>query len=86
VAAAEGLVLGCPGLGQPQDRARRQASGLGARYGLYDKDDHEKAISAIPLMGSGTPGDVFALADFIVNESTYTAGQNFFVNGGNYLE
>ena len=55
------------------------------RYGLYDKDNHEKAISAIPLMRLGTPSDVFALVDFIVNESTYITGQNFFVNGGNYL-
>jgi 3-oxoacyl-[acyl-carrier protein] reductase len=55
------------------------------RYGLYDKTDYDKLLETIPMERLGTPEDVCRAANFIINETTYMTGQNFFINGGNYM-
>jgi 3-oxoacyl-[acyl-carrier protein] reductase len=55
------------------------------RYNLHDKGNYERAVGAIPLKRLGTTEDVFRVVRFIVEDSDYITGQNFFVNGGNFM-
>ncbi len=55
------------------------------RYRLDDRETRERLLQSIPLGRLGTTGDVFRTVNFLVNEATYITGQNFFINGGNYL-
>ncbi len=38
-----------------------------------------------PMRRPGTPEDIFNRAEFIVDGATYATGQNFFVNGGDFM-
>ena len=55
------------------------------RFHLHDPATYEAAIKAIPAGRLGTPEDVVRVARFLVEESDYITGQNFFVNGGNFM-
>jgi acetoacetyl-CoA reductase/3-oxoacyl-[acyl-carrier protein] reductase len=52
------------------------------RYQLHNEENYRKAVSTIPLEKLGSPDDIFRMIHFIVNDSTYVTGQNFFVDGG----
>ncbi len=55
------------------------------RYNLYDKDNYETTVRNIPMERLGTPEDIFKMAEFIIETSTYITGQNFLMNGGNFM-
>jgi 3-oxoacyl-[acyl-carrier protein] reductase len=55
------------------------------RYNLYDKTNYDKEVNATPLKRLGTPEDVFKVVHFLINDADYITGQNFFVNGGNFM-
>jgi 3-oxoacyl-[acyl-carrier protein] reductase len=55
------------------------------RFDLHRKDNYDEAVTAIPLQRLGTAEDIFNTAWYIVEDSTYVTGANFFVNGGNFL-
>jgi len=55
------------------------------RLNLHDKRNYDFAISSIPMGRLGTPDDVFRVAEFIIEDSAYITGQNFFINGGDYM-
>ncbi len=55
------------------------------RYSLDKKENFERVVSTVPLGRLGTPADIFKTINFIVNEAEYITGQNFFVNGGNFM-
>jgi len=55
------------------------------RHNLYHKENYDKVVNNIPMGRSGTPDDIFKVADFIIEASDYMTGQNFFVNGGNFM-
>lgn len=55
------------------------------RYRLDQKENYENIVNSIPLKRLGTPEDVFRTAYFLVTSASYITGQNFFVNGGNYM-
>ena len=55
------------------------------RFNLHDPATYEAATKAIPAGRLGTPEDVVRVARFLVEESDYITGQNFFVNGGNFM-
>jgi NAD(P)-dependent dehydrogenase (short-subunit alcohol dehydrogenase family) len=55
------------------------------RYDLHRKENYDAAVASIPLARMGTPDDIFRMADFIVENSAHITGQNFFVNGGDYM-
>ncbi len=55
------------------------------RHNLYREDNYDIAISRIPMARLGTADDIFKMADFIVENSAYITGQNFFVNGGDLM-
>jgi NAD(P)-dependent dehydrogenase (short-subunit alcohol dehydrogenase family) len=52
------------------------------RYHFNNIDNYKKAVNTIPLKKLGSPDDIFRMINFIVNESSYITGQNFFVDGG----
>lgn len=58
---------------------------LVTRYHLDESENRYRFIGAIPMARLGTPSDIFKMANFIINESEYVTGQNFFVNGGYYM-
>ncbi len=64
---------------------RMETEEVMTRYNLYDKTTYEQTASAIPLKRLGTTEDVFRVVRFIVEESEYITGQNFFVNGGQFM-
>ena len=55
------------------------------RYKLGRKENYDAAVSTIPLGRLGTAEDVFSMADYIIQNSSYITGQNFFVNGGHFM-
>ena len=55
------------------------------RYDLHTKQNYEAAVASIPMGRMGTPDDIFNTAEFIVDSSTHVTGQNFFVNGGDFM-
>jgi acetoacetyl-CoA reductase/3-oxoacyl-[acyl-carrier protein] reductase len=55
------------------------------RYHLDDKTNYNRITESIPMKRLGTAEDIFRMAEFIIESSSYITGQNFFVNGGNYL-
>ena len=55
------------------------------RYDLHNKEKYDAAVASIPMGRMGTPEDIFNMAEFIVDSSTYVTGQNFFVNGGDFM-
>jgi NAD(P)-dependent dehydrogenase (short-subunit alcohol dehydrogenase family) len=55
------------------------------RCDLYRKENYDAAVSSIPMARMGTADDVFNMADFIIENSTYITGQNLFVNGGDFM-
>lgn len=55
------------------------------RYNLYQKQNYDATISTIPMGRFGTPDDIFKMADFIIENSEYITGQNFFVDGGHFM-
>ena len=55
------------------------------RYDLHDKKNYDAASASIPMARMGKPDDIFRMADFIIEDSTYITGQNFFVNGGDFM-
>jgi 3-oxoacyl-[acyl-carrier protein] reductase len=55
------------------------------RYHLDEPEARARAVSTIPLGRLGTPGDIFTMVNFLVNNATYITGQNFCVNGGNFM-
>lgn len=56
------------------------------RYELRHPDKLAQAIGSVPLGRLGTPEDVFRIVHFLVSESTYITGQNFFVDGGKLMQ
>jgi acetoacetyl-CoA reductase/3-oxoacyl-[acyl-carrier protein] reductase len=52
------------------------------RYQLHNDENYRKAVNTIPLERLGSPDDIFRMIYFIMNDSTYITGQNFFVDGG----
>ena len=52
------------------------------RYQLHKDENYRKAVNTIPLERLGSPDDIFRMIYFIMNDSTYITGQNFFVDGG----
>lgn len=55
------------------------------RYDLHNKDKYDAAVEGTPMRRLGTPEDIFNTAQFIVDGATYVTGQNFFVNGGDFM-
>jgi len=55
------------------------------RYHLDRKENYDAAISRIPMGRLGTPNDIFTMAEFLIDDSTYVTGQNLFVNGGQFV-
>ena len=55
------------------------------RYDLHRKKNYDTTVASVPLARMGTADDIFIMADFIVEDSAYITGQNFFVNGGNFM-
>lgn len=55
------------------------------RYSLHDKVNYNNVIETIPLERLGTPEDICKVVNFIINESSYITGQDFFINGGQYM-
>jgi NAD(P)-dependent dehydrogenase (short-subunit alcohol dehydrogenase family) len=64
---------------------RIQTEEVMTRFDLYDRANYEKSAKEIPLGRLGTPEDVVRVARFIIEESDYITGQNFFINGGNFM-
>lgn len=56
-----------------QEFARRFAGGMG------------HIVKEIPVGRLGTAEDVSRVVRFIIEDSDYITGQNFFVNGGNFM-
>jgi len=56
-----------------------------ARYHLDRKENYDAAVSRIPMGRTGTPDDIFKMAEFLTESSTYITGQNLFVNGGHFI-
>lgn len=52
------------------------------RHSLHIKENYTKAVSLIPQGRLGIPEDAFKTLDFLVNNSSYIAGQNISVDGG----
>ena len=55
------------------------------RYKLDRKENYEAAVATIPMGRMGTAPDIFSMAEYIVGNSGYITGQNFFVNGGHFM-
>ena len=55
------------------------------RYELQRPDKLQEALKVIPMGRLGTPQDIFRTINFLVCESTYITGQNFFVDGGKLM-
>ena len=55
------------------------------RYDLHNKAKYDAAVEGTPMRRLGTPEDIFNTAQFIVDGATYVTGQNFFVNGGDFM-
>jgi len=55
------------------------------RARLDRKENYDAMTSRIPMGRLGTPDDMFKMAEFLVENSTYVTGQNLFVNGGHFM-
>jgi len=55
------------------------------RYRLREKESLARVLDTIPLGRLGAPADVVRMMDFLVRESSYVTGQNFFVDGGTLM-
>lgn len=55
------------------------------RYSLYDPSNLERRLSTIPMGRLGTTEDVYRVVRFLVKDADYITGQNFFVNGGDFM-
>lgn len=55
------------------------------RYNLKNPARRAEIEKTIPMGRLGTPDDVFRTAEFIITAADYVTGQNFFVNGGNFM-
>jgi len=55
------------------------------RYHLDDPDTYRQMLETIPLARLGRTGDICRMANFLMEDDLYITGQNFFVNGGNYM-
>ena len=55
------------------------------RYELEKPDKLRSLLDKIPQNRLGRVEDVFGTIDFIVSGASFVTGQNFFVNGGNYM-
>ena len=55
------------------------------RYKIDRKENYAAAVSTIPLGRMGTAEDIFSMAEYLVENSGYITGQNFFVNGGHFM-
>jgi NAD(P)-dependent dehydrogenase (short-subunit alcohol dehydrogenase family) len=55
------------------------------RFDLHDPARYAEAVGAIPMQRLGRPEDVYRVVRFLIEEAEYITGQNFFVNGGNYM-
>lgn len=55
------------------------------RFNLYHKENYDAAISRIPMGRLGTTNDICRVAEFLIGNSAYITGQNFFVNGGTFM-
>lgn len=58
---------------------------LMTRYNLDEQENYDKTVSGFPMGRLGTPDDICRVMNFIVEDSEYITGQNFFVNGGNFM-
>lgn len=57
-----------------------------SRFNLRDPAGYRKVVDTILMGRLGSAGDVFQTARFLVEEATYITGQNFFVNGGHFIQ
>lgn len=55
------------------------------RYHLDDKEHYDRIVGTIPMNRLGTPDDICRMAAFLLRDAEYITGQNFFVNGGNFM-
>jgi len=55
---------------------------LRTRYHLDEPERLAQMVGTVPMGRLGTPDDMFRMISFIVCDSEYITGQNFFVNGG----
>jgi acetoacetyl-CoA reductase/3-oxoacyl-[acyl-carrier protein] reductase len=55
------------------------------RLNLRDPATYEASVKAIPLGRLGEPEDIYRIIRFLIEESDYITGQNFFVNGGLFM-
>jgi 3-oxoacyl-[acyl-carrier protein] reductase len=55
------------------------------RYKLDRKENFAAAVATIPMGRMGTAEDIFSMAEYLVGNSGYITGQNFFVNGGHFM-
>lgn len=55
------------------------------RYQLRDPGNYQELVKTIPMARLADPQDICRAVNFLVSESSYITGQNFFVNGGNYM-
>ncbi len=55
------------------------------RLNLHDPATYEASVKAIPMGRLGEPEDICRVIRFLIEESDYITGQNFFVNGGLFM-
>ena len=56
-----------------------------SRYKLSNKNNMSAEIQKIPMGRLGETDDVCNLVDYIVNKSTFSTGQKYFVDGGMFM-
>ncbi len=64
---------------------RVQTEEVVTRLNLHDPATRDAVVKAIPLGRLGEPGDICRMIRFLIEESDYITGQNFFVNGGLFM-
>lgn len=55
------------------------------RFHLDDSTVCKDMISVIPMGRLGTPDDVIAIVNYLLDGADHTTGHNFFVDGGRYM-
>jgi acetoacetyl-CoA reductase/3-oxoacyl-[acyl-carrier protein] reductase len=55
------------------------------RLNLHDPATYQANLKAIPMGRLGEPEDICRMIRFLIEESDYITGQNFFVNGGLFM-
>lgn len=58
---------------------------LMTRLELHNKQNYDSLVSRIPLGRLGAPYEVFEVAEFIIESTSFITGQSFFINGGDYM-